>query len=131
MKRFSSSHRAGRSLVVGLVVLGAVAACMAVMALGAVAGTAVSIAQVADSPSPYANQQVTLVGKVDPGALAYRGESLYTLREAGRAITVLGQAPAPAAGEKLAVTGQVAVRAPDEEFSFPPVLLETQRTALP
>lgn len=109
----------------------ALAALVAAAALAMAGGSGVSIAEVVDSASTYANQQVTLVGTVDPGPLAYRGESLYTLRQAGRAISVLGRAPAPAAGAKLSVTGQVALRPPDEEFSFPPILLETQRTPLP
>lgn len=112
--------------IAGLVALTALVAAVALATAGSV-----SIGQVVDSASTYANQQVTLVGTVDPGPLVYRGESLYTLRQAGRAISVLGRAPAPAAGAKLSVTGQVALRPPDEEFSFPPILLETQRTSLP
>jgi hypothetical protein len=119
--------RLSGGLVLGLVAL---AALLAAAAPAADSGS-VSIEEVVDAAASYANREVTLVGTVDPGPIAYHGESLYTLREAGRAISVLGQAPAPAAGAKLAVTGQVAVRPPDEEFTFPPILLETQRTTLP
>jgi len=130
-RRTSRSGNVRRSLAIRLMALVAAAVATAMLALGAAAGATGSIAQVVGSPASYANQQVTLVGTVDPGALAFRGESLYALREAGRVITVLGLAPAPAAGAKLAVTGQVAVRPPDAEITFPPVLLEAQRTSLP
>jgi hypothetical protein len=116
-----------RRLAVGAALLGAFAILAIAPDPGEAAVPDATIAEVVDSPASYANQQVTLVGTVDPAPIAYGADSLYTLRQDGRPISVLGRAPAPAAGAQITVTGELTVRPPDEEFTFPPVLLEIER----
>jgi hypothetical protein len=70
-----------------------------------------------------------VAGDVTEQTVGYGGESLYTLRGDERVITVVSHATAPATGMHLEVTATVAVRPPDEEFTFPPVLIERARTA--
>jgi hypothetical protein len=72
---------------------------------------------------------VTVAGTVTPQNFGYLGESLYTLQEGDRRLTVVSRSPAPATGTRLEVTGTVRVRPPDEEFTFPPVLEESSRRA--
>ena len=95
--------------------------------LPAVAGTLTSIANIVDHRDAYANQQVTVVGTVVAPSLSYLGEGLYTLSEADRRIGVVSQTPAPAVGERLEVSAKVGRKPPDEEFDFPPVLIESAR----
>jgi hypothetical protein len=42
-------------------------------------------------------------------------------------VTVVGHGAAPAPGTKLSVTGTVGRKPPDEEFDFPPVIVESSR----
>ena len=100
------------------------------MALLVVAGAASadpSILAITDAPETYVGTRVTLVGTVTKDSVGYLGESLYTLGADGRTITVLSPAPPPAIGERLEVTGDVALRPADDEFTFPPVLVERSR----
>jgi hypothetical protein len=105
--------------IVGVLVAGAA---------GASAATLTSIADIVASPATYADTEVTVAGDVTAQTVGYGGESLYTIRGDERVITVLSHAPAPAMGAHLEVTATVAVRPPDEEVAFPPVLLESART---
>jgi len=96
-----------------------------------VAAAATSIADIVDHPDTYAGTQVTVIGTVTQQPLGYLGESLYTITADNRRITVVsGQAP-PAAGDHLQVSGNVTVKPPDEEFTWPPVIHETTRQAAP
>lgn len=99
-------------------------------ALGAAATRAATLTSIADiigDPSTYADAQVTVAGDVTEQTVGYAGESLYTLRGDERVITVVSHAPPPAAGTHLEVSATVRVRPPDEEFTFPPVLVESSR----
>ena len=96
-----------------------------------VAAAATSIADIVDHPDTYAGTQVTVIGTVTQQPLGYLGESLYTITADNRRITVVsGQAP-PAAGDHLQVSGNVTVKPPDEEFTWPPVIRETARQPAP
>jgi len=44
---------------------------------------------------------------------------------------VVSHSPAPAIGDRLEVTAKVGRRPPDEEFDFPPVLIENARQPAP
>jgi len=79
----------------------------------------------------YANLQVTVVGIVAAPSLGYLGESFYTLFGDQRRINVVSHSPAPAVGDRLEVTAKVGRRPPDEEFDFPPVLVESSRQPAP
>jgi hypothetical protein len=93
------------------------------------AGT--SIAAIADHPAAYANQEVTVVGTVTEPSYGYAGESFYTLQGDDRRIGVVSKRPAPAVGDRLEVGARVGYRSPDEEFTWPPILLEGSRRAAP
>ena len=104
---------------------------LALLAASPPARGATSIAAIADDPASYANSQVTVVGTVAGLAAGYAGESVYTLEGDARRITVVSHQPPPAAGTHLQVDAKVGYRAPDEEFTWPPVLLESARTPAP
>jgi hypothetical protein len=92
---------------------------------------ALTIGAILDAPPTYDGEQVTVVGTVVAPVADHRGESAYNLQDGTRRISVFGSGPAPHPGEHLQVSGKVGYKAPDEEFSFPPILLETTRTPAP
>jgi hypothetical protein len=100
---------------------------LAMGALPARAATLTSIADIIASPASYADTEVTVAGNVTAQTVGFGGESLYTIRGDQRVITVVSHASAPTAGTHLEVTATVVVRPPDEEFTFPPVLVESAR----
>jgi hypothetical protein len=90
-----------------------------------------SIAEIVDHPDDWANAQVTVVGTVVELTLGYRGQSFYTLKGDGRRISIVSPSAAPAVGDHLQVRGKVGRRPPDEEFDFPPIILESGRQSAP
>lgn len=92
---------------------------------------AASIAAIVDGPESYVGQEVTVIGTVVEPALEHAGETLYTLVGDGRRITVIADGAAPAPGERIQVTAKVGWKAPDEEFTWPPVLLESAHQPAP
>ena len=94
-------------------------------------GLAVTVADIVDAPETYAGQRVTVVGTVTDQTIGYRGETVYTIGADDRRITVFGFGPAPAAGDRVEVTAKVGWKAPDEEFTWPPVLVESTRRPAP
>lgn len=90
-----------------------------------------SIQDIVDHPDTWANAQVSVVGTVVALTLGYQGQSLYTLSGDGRRIGVVSASPAPTVGDHLQVSGRVNRRPPDDEFDFPPVLLESNRQPAP
>ena len=109
-----------------------------VLAVGVAALSAVlpahattSIADIVDHPDDWANAQVTVVGTVVELSLGYKGQSFYTLKGDGRRISIVSPSAAPAVGDHLQVSGKVGRRPPDDEFDFPPVILESARQPAP
>ena len=94
-------------------------------------GLAVTIAEIVSAPDSYAGQHVTVIGTVTEQSIGYRGETVYTIGADDRRITVFGYGAAPAAGERLEVSAKVGWKAPDEEFTWPPVLVESTRHPAP
>ena len=90
-----------------------------------------SIQDIVDNPDTWANAQVTVVGTVAALTLGYQGQSFYTLSGDGRRISVVSASPAPTVGDHLQVSGQVKRRPPDDEFDFPPVIVESGRQPAP
>lgn len=90
-----------------------------------------SIQAIVDNPDTWANAQVTIVGTVAALTLGYQGQSFYTLSGDGRRIGIVSASPAPTVGDHLQVSGQVNRRPPDDEFDFPPVILESNRQSAP
>jgi len=90
-----------------------------------------SIAEIVDHPDDWANAQVTVTGTVVELSLGYQGQSFYTLSGDGRRISIVSPNPAPTVGARLEVSGKVGRRPPDEEFDFPPVILESVRQSVP
>ena len=101
------------------------------IATPAAARAATSIAAIVDDPASYANSQVTVVGTVTGLSAGYGGESIYTLEGDMRRITVVSHQPPPSTGASLQVDAKVGYRAPDEEFTWPPLLLESTRVSAP
>ena len=90
---------------------------------------ATAIGDLVKHPDDYADKTVTIEGTVAPRALAYRGDALYDLQGSDDyRVTVTGHGAVPAPGTKLSVTGTVRRKPPDEEFDFPPVVVETSRS---
>ena len=90
-----------------------------------------SIQDIVDNPDTWANAQVSVVGTVVQLTLGYQGQSFYTLSGDGRRISIVSASPAPTVGDHLQVNGQVKRRPPDDEFDFPPVILESGRQPAP
>jgi hypothetical protein len=90
-----------------------------------------SIQDIVDHPDSWANANVTVVGDVVDLTIGYQGQSFYTLSGDGRRIAVVSASPAPTVGDHLQITGQVNRRPPDDEFDFPPVILESTRASAP
>ena len=89
---------------------------------------ATPIGDVVKNRDAFANQIVTVEGTVTGKALGYKSEGIYDLRGADEyTITIVGRGTVPAAGTKLSVTGKVGRKPADEEFDFPPVILESTR----
>ncbi len=110
----------------------AAAALVSLLTLAPGARADTSIGTIVDHRDDYANTQVTVIGTVAAPDLGYLGESLYTLvGDDQRRINVVSHSPAPAVGDRLEVTAKVGRRPPDEEFDFPPVLIESARQPAP
>jgi hypothetical protein len=106
-----------------------------VLALGfaSIAATsfaATPISDVVKHRDTYANQTVTVEGTVTDRSLGYKSDAVYDLRGSDDYnITIVGHGTPPTPGTKLAVTGTVGRKPPDEEFDFPPIILESTRVA--
>jgi hypothetical protein len=99
--------------------------CIAAKSFGAT-----PIGDVVKNRDTFANQTVTIEGTVTQKSFAYKSDAIYDLRGIDDySITVVGVGTAPAPGTKLSVTGTVGRKPPDEEFDFPPVILESTRVA--
>jgi hypothetical protein len=84
------------------------------------------------NPDAYANATVSITGTVTSQAIGYLADTAYTIQGSDDyRITVFGRGVTPAPGTRLAVTGKVGRRPPDEEFDFPPVVVETSRQVQP
>jgi len=82
------------------------------------------------TPDAFASTTVTVEGTVTSQSVAYLADTAYTLQGADDyRITVFGRGQAPVPGTVLSVTGKVGRKPPDEEFDFPPIILESSRTA--
>ncbi|MFM8410319.1 MAG: hypothetical protein ACKOCT_08575 [Alphaproteobacteria bacterium] len=92
------------------------------LGLAAVA-EATTIADVAANGESLNGQQVTVVGRVAEPRSGYAGETIYTITDGEHRLTVLGKGDPPAVGTQLSVSGKVAWREGDEEFTWPPVLV--------
>ncbi len=98
--------------------------------LAAPSFAATPIGDVVKNRDAYANQTVTVEGTVTDRTIGYKGDAVYDLRGSDDyRITVVGKGAAPSPGTKLSVTGTVGRKPPDEEFDFPPVILESSRVA--
>jgi hypothetical protein len=94
----------------------------------ATAFAATPIGDVVRNRDAYANQTVTIEGTVTEKSFAYKSDAVYDVRGSDDvSITVVGKGTAPAPGTKISVTGTVGRKPPDEEFDFPPVVLESSR----
>jgi hypothetical protein len=103
---------------------------LAPIAPAALADPATSIVAITDHPDAYDGVRVTVAGTVGTQSLDWNGESLYTVDEAGRRITVLSRANAPPVGSHVEVSGQVVVHPEgNSEIEWPPVVVEATRSA--
>lgn len=104
----------------------------AVLCLSGVAHAATPVRDLIRNPAQYAGTTVTVAGRVVGPVVAHGGDVGYTLQgDDDYRINVVGRGELPAIGARIAVTGTVGYRPPDEEFSFPPVILETGRGTAP
>ena len=104
---------------------------LALVTIVSTRATATTIADIVAAPEGYSGQQVTVVGTaVDPRA-AYAGDIVYTLTADDRRITVFGRGTLPAGGTHVSVTAKVGWREGDEEFTWPPILIESAWQSAP
>src|SRR5690349_8800264 len=88
------------------------------------------IAAIVDDGEGYNHQAVVVSGAVFDPAYMYAGEGLYTLTDGERRITVVSKTPPPAVGTHVTLDATVGWHAGDEEFTWPPILLETSRSEI-
>lgn len=100
-------------------------------AAASVARGATPLAAIVDAGKTYAGQEVTVIGTVAEPRLGNTGESVYTLTDQDRRISVFSHAAPPALGERIEVTAKVGWKEGDEEFTWPPILLESARHPAP
>src|SRR5262249_19690279 len=108
-----------------------IAGLLVAMLGGAGIAAATTIAEIVAQPGGFANAAVTVTGTVTAQRLGFAGESLFPLEDAGKRVTVLSKQDAPAVGSRVEVDAKVGFRPPDEEFTWPPLLLETARRSVP
>ena len=106
---------------------------VAVLLLGVpgVVLAATSIAAIVGAGESYSGQQVVVTGSVASPVIGYAGEVMYTLTDQDARISVFGYGTPPAVGDRVEVTAKVGWREGDEEFTWPPVLLESARHPAP
>jgi hypothetical protein len=102
-----------------------------VIAGGSASARATTIADIVGAAKTYSGQQVTVVGTVTDPVTAYLGETAYNLAAGDVRITVFGRGAAPAKGDQLQVSGKVGWKEGDEEFTWPPIILESARQLAP
>lgn len=91
-------------------------------------GAATPIGAIADDGEGYNGQTVQVVGTAVLPAYDYAGESVYTLTQDERRITVVAKQPKPPLGALVSVDATVRWREGDEEFTWPPILVESSRS---
>jgi len=105
---------------------------LGVVVVATAASAATPIGDLVSHPAPYADTTVTIEGRVVGLTIPYRSEVGYTVQGSDDArVNVVARGASPAQGAHLRVTGTVAYRPPDEEFTFPPLIVESSRETLP
>ncbi len=92
------------------------------------ADAATPIGAIADDGEGYDGQAVAVVGTAVLPAYGYAGESVYTLTQDERRITVVSKQAPPPLGALVSVDATVRWREGDEEFTWPPILVESSRS---
>ncbi len=106
-------------------------ACLFLLAGVAAYAGATTIADIVAAPESYNGQLVTVTGTVANPSLAYLGDITYNLSADNLRITVFGRGTLPAVGDHVTVDAKVRWRQGDEEFTWPPVLLESSHQPAP
>lgn len=93
---------------------------------------ALTIAEVIANGASLQGQIVTVDASVTAQQLDYGGETTFTVTDTtGKRLTVFGKGTAPSANTAVQVTGVVGFKAPDDEFTWPPILHEAHWTTAP
>ncbi|HLY39192.1 MAG TPA: hypothetical protein VKU61_14200 [Candidatus Binatia bacterium] len=106
-------------------------ACLVLIAGLAARAGATTIADIVAAPESYNGQQVTVTGTVADPSSAYLGDIVYNLSAGALRITVFGRGTLPAVGDHVTVDAKVGWREGDEEFTWPPILLESSHQPAP
>ena len=93
-----------------------------VVAAAATSG-ATTLSDLVANGAALSGHTVTVVGSVADPKAGYAGETTYTITDGEQRLAIFGKGDTPPVGQRLAVTGTVGFKAPDEEFTWPPVLL--------
>ena len=110
----------------------AIAGLLASVLVGTGTVAATTIAEIVAQPGAFANAAVTVTGTVTAQRRGpFAGASLFTLEDEGKRVTVLSKQDAPAVGSRVEVHAKVGFSPPDEEFTWPPLLLETAQRSVP
>ncbi len=102
-----------------------------VLLVARAAGADTSIGAIVDDGEGYNHQAVVVTGTVVDPAYTYAGEGLYTLTQDQRRITVVSKQPPPTVGTRVTLNASVGWREGDDEFTWPPILIEASRAPAP
>jgi len=86
------------------------------------------IAAIVADGEGYNGQAVMVSGTAVEPAYTYAGEGLYTLTDGDHRITVVAKQPPPTLGSRVTLDAKVGWRTGDDEFTWPPILIEASRT---
>src|SRR6266850_4822526 len=87
------------------------------------------IGAIVDDGEGYNGQAVVVSGTAVEPAYTYAGEGLYTLTDDDRRITVVSKVPPPPLDTRVTLNATVGWREGDDEFTWPPILIESSRAA--
>src|SRR5690349_25147541 len=82
------------------------------------------IAAIVAGGEGYNGQSVVVSGTAVEPAYTYAGEGLYTLTDGDHRITVVAKQPPPTLGSRVTLDAKVGWHAGDDEFTWPPILIE-------
>jgi len=96
-----------------------------------VAGAGETIASVVANGAHLSGQTVTVTGRVADPKATLGNESTFTVTDGDLRLAIFGHGRAPTTGQALVVTGTVGFKPEDEEFTWPPILVNATWTPAP
>lgn len=88
-----------------------------------VAGAGETIASVVANGEGLSGRTVSVTGRVADPKATLGSESTFTVTDGDHRLAIFGHGTAPTTGQTLVVTGTVGFKSEDEEFTWPPILV--------